>query len=306
MRLPCSVSQSAAGPDTIATAPIWFMQERVAKAFDRAAEYLLGRQCADGGFCFYRCEYLEEPNLADTYHAVAALSLLGRALPHAADATAFVERFPPSAQPSHLYYITETRRLVDSGFQPNERLACAIRRLRLTEPPSPSHLSDWLQRTRLVARLKGDFADRLDIEVVRRMLERVVEHGGFGSRPNLCDTWLALEILDACGRVQALPAMTGFVERLQGKPFGFTNTLVGTTANVDTIFAGVRSCALLGIPVRYPEWATSFTLLCQTGGGGFARAPNALPNIEYTFKALAALTSLVHLAGSECFQILLR
>jgi hypothetical protein len=281
------------------------MQARVANAFDRAAEYLLGRQCAEGGFCFYRCEYLEEPNLADTYHAVAALSLLGRALPRAADVIAFVERFPPSAQPSHLYYIAETRRLVDSGFQPNERLACAIRGLRLTEPPSPSHLSDWLQRTRLVARLKGDFADRLDIDIVRRMLERV-EHGGFGSRPNLCDTRLALEILDACGRVQALPAIAPFVERLQGKPFGFTNTLVGTTATVDTIFAGVRSCALLGIPVRYPELATRFLLLCQTGGGGFARAPNALPNIEYTFEALAALTSLVHSAGSDCSQILLR
>lgn len=254
----------------------------------------MGRQCAQGGFCFYRFEHLEEPNLADTYYAVAALSLLAQPLRRAADVITFVERFPSSVQPEHLYYIAGTRRLVDSGFRPDERLACAIRRLRLTEPPSSGNLSDWLERTRLVARLKADFADRLDIAVVRRMLDRVIDDGGFGSRPNLCDTRLALEILDACDGLYVFPTITTFIGRLQRRPFGFADTTMGTTANVDVIFAGVRSCALLGIPVCYPDLALEFLLLCQTGGGGFARAPDALPNIEYTFKAATALMSLMH------------
>lgn len=36
-------------------------------ALERSLKYVTSRQCRNGGFCFYRTEYLEEPNLYDTY-----------------------------------------------------------------------------------------------------------------------------------------------------------------------------------------------------------------------------------------------
>ena len=50
---------------------------RLDAALARARAYLLGRQCANGGFSFYRGEYLEEPNTHDTWHALAAMRMLG-------------------------------------------------------------------------------------------------------------------------------------------------------------------------------------------------------------------------------------
>ncbi len=276
-------------------------RERLAGAYDHATQYLLGRQCANGGFCFYRSEHLEEANLADTYHAVSALKVLGQPLPRAAQLIAFVDRFPPTAQPSELYYFTMTKRLIEPAFCPDERVVRAIRGLRLSAPPSASRVSGWVQRARWVARLKRDFADPLDGDAIRGFLESVVEDGGFGSRPNLEDTWLALEILAACGDARAIASVAGFVDRLQSEPFGFTGTLIGTTANVDVILAGVRSCALLGLPVRYPELAIRFLLQCQTSRGGFSRAPDALPSIEYTYEALAALVALAPESAQATF-----
>jgi hypothetical protein len=268
------------------------MEPRVAQALRRAAQYLLGRQCADGGFCFYRSEHLEEPNLGDTYHAVSALKLLDHAVPREPDIVAFVDRFPQSEQPHHLYYLSHTRRAIEPTYRPADWIVRSVRALQVTPPPSPSRVSGWLERTRLVVRLKREFAEAPDADATRRLLESLKDDGGFGSRPNLHDTWFALEILDACGDACAWPESAAFIDRLQCEPFGFTDTLVGTKANVDVVYAGVRSCALLDLPVRYPDHALRFLLHCQTGNGGFARAPDALPSIEYTHAAMAALLRL--------------
>jgi hypothetical protein len=276
------------------------MDLRVVHACSRAVRYVLSRQCASGGFCFYRSDYLEEPNLADTYHAVTALGLLGHAVPREADVAAFLDGFPPSAQPAHLYYRVGTRRALEPAFRPAEGLARSIQDLRLTTPPSTIRLSGWLARTRLCVRLKRELADVAgedamlpDGSTIRRWLRRVItREGGFGARPNLHDTWLALEILEACEALDGWLQTAAFIDRLQAKPFGFTETLVGITANIDVIFAGVRCCGLLGIPVRYPERALRFVLQCQTGNGGFARAPDALPGLDYTCAAIGALLSL--------------
>ncbi|MDH7594200.1 MAG: hypothetical protein QHG99_07615 [Methanomicrobiales archaeon] len=37
-------------------------------------EYVKGCRCGSGGYCFYR---LDEPNAADTYHALFTMVLLG-------------------------------------------------------------------------------------------------------------------------------------------------------------------------------------------------------------------------------------
>ena len=59
------------------------LTSRARQAVAEATAYLRGRQSYNGGFCFYRFEYLDEPNLRDTYHAIAALTLLGAEVPRA-------------------------------------------------------------------------------------------------------------------------------------------------------------------------------------------------------------------------------
>ena len=54
---------------------------RLDAALERATDYIRTRQCADGGFCYYRYADLEEPNLHDTYYAVAACRLLRTGVP---------------------------------------------------------------------------------------------------------------------------------------------------------------------------------------------------------------------------------
>lgn len=50
---------------------------RINESRQRVRNYLLGRESPSGGFCFYRTDYLDEPSLFDTWHATAALGLLG-------------------------------------------------------------------------------------------------------------------------------------------------------------------------------------------------------------------------------------
>jgi hypothetical protein len=65
-----------------ATSRINALTECAYKSCQCACRYLLGRQSPTGGFCFYRSEYLDEANLFDTWHAVAALALLNELSPH--------------------------------------------------------------------------------------------------------------------------------------------------------------------------------------------------------------------------------
>ena len=58
-----------------------FMALRLGAARDQAVRYLAARQSPGGAFCFYRTDRVDEPNLADTYHALRALALLGVEVP---------------------------------------------------------------------------------------------------------------------------------------------------------------------------------------------------------------------------------
>ncbi|MDD4932462.1 MAG: hypothetical protein PHO89_03240 [Methylacidiphilaceae bacterium] len=48
---------------------------------ERCRDYVTGQQCRDGGFCFYRSDYIEESNLYDTGFALATLRVLGVTAP---------------------------------------------------------------------------------------------------------------------------------------------------------------------------------------------------------------------------------
>lgn len=75
---------------------------RARKALAAAEAYIRGRQSPNGGFCFYRSHLIDQPSLADTYHAVASLAQLGREPPARKAITDFVTH--ARLYGAHYYY----------------------------------------------------------------------------------------------------------------------------------------------------------------------------------------------------------
>lgn len=278
------------------------MSERIEVACDLAVGYLTARQSPRGGFCFYRSKWIDEPNLADTYHAVRALRRLARRIPLHDAVRKFVLSFTASGQPGHLFYAASLLEMLEPGMEWHADLKARVASLRVARPlPAPgAHITGWLERARWVAQLKSLAGDRQAVDDLAELVRDLQHHGGFGATPNLWDTWLALDILRLNG--EPLPHeqdVEAFIASVQRKPVGFTATLECRMVNLETIFAGVHCCSMLGAPVRYADHALAFVLGCQGQRGGFASSPGALPNIELTDRALEAIADLRDKVGGN-------
>lgn len=268
--------------------------ERLAQA---ARRYLLDRQSKDGGFCYYRSAYLDEPNLSDTYYAVSALELIGSLPEDRGSLVDFATRFIHVRQALARYQAASLLRCVQGvEFQPQQDWVDEVSRWTMPEPPdrdSPQ-LTAWLNRTRTLVRLKNDFTafhDRDRVALTVRALEHAT--GGFGNCPNILDTATAIDILAHCeGSPVRLPPTRQFVDSLQVPYIAFTLTPSSSTTNVDVTFSGLQCCIAMDTPVRFTAEASSFVKACQAGNGGFARAPSASATIELTYKALRSLRAL--------------
>lgn len=265
---------------------------RAREAAARAAAYLVGRQSYSAGFCFYKSDHVDEPNLHDTYHAVAALRLLGSSVPRLGELARFLDRARLSA-PSHYFYYAFTLELIGCERRIDLRHRAAIRALRVDAPPDEvrGSVTGWLESILRIVRLLRRFAGLPELPHVVRFVRGLCREGGYGAKPNLRDTWLASSILSVLGE----PLSSGtpaFIDRLQVPSFGFTYTANSLMGNLDVLHAGVECCALLRRRVRYPTDCLRFALACQTAKGGFSRAPDALPDIELTHRALEIMARL--------------
>lgn len=255
-----------------------------------AVSYLLGRQSPNGGFCFYRTNGVEEPNLFDTFHAVAALTQLGCPVPRQPVLINFLQRFALDEQTNALYYRAFTLKnlgradLVDTG---------AIHRLAL-EPPLSQRitLSAALRRLYQGLQLKRGFGGvAADFGGLAKAVCALQDHGGYGDKPNLEDTATALSVLAVLGALDRHTAARArpFVDALQVEGFGFTLTLDSLKPGLDVIRAGIEACDLLDLPLRFGSAIERLVLACQAADGGFARVPGALPEIESTHHAIEIL-----------------
>jgi hypothetical protein len=267
---------------------------RIHQSRTLARHYLLGRQSPSGGFCFYRSAYLDEPNLFDTWHAVAALNLLGEKLPQQEALVNFVCALPLGSQPYELFYRTFTLDMLNSPDPEHSRvmaMADAVLLPSLT-PDHSSELSGQMERLILSLRLKQHFGLAFDKAQVSESVLRM-EHpdGGFGNPANLLDTHLALDVLALCGQT-ATNQTAAFLDRMTVPKFAFRLTQNSLTPTLETVCAGIECCRLFKLPVAYPEDAASVILACQTGKGGFAPASDALPDIGLTHLALHGIAAL--------------
>jgi hypothetical protein len=265
------------------------LRERARRAVMVAVGYLHGRQSFNGGFCFYRWQGVDEPNLHDTWHAVAALTLVGTEVPSADETASSLDG----------YMATSPEALYQRAFA-LDRLGCVSRlggqdfqRIRDLQPaaalasnaPIGARLGAVLHilcLQRRFAVLQPDAAIVDDLVALRR-------DGGWGDKPNLGDTWRGLAILHMLETGVPPEDTRDFVDALQVASLGFTVTRDSLAASLDTVCAGFGACALLGLPVRHRDDALDYLLACQSSNGGFARTPDALPNIACTHRALQAL-----------------
>ena len=255
--------------------------------FDGARAYILSRQSRSGAFCFYKTEHVDEPNLHDTHHAVAALALLGVDVPRVELLGQFLNSFL-SCEPHTLYYRVFALDLLGCsslvGAQPLAEAALGVPRATVR-----TATSGWLETTLKVLLLKrrvGDFRDRPDLI---QFIDGLKADGGYGDKPNLWDTYLSLTILALLANRPPEAATAAFVDRLQVPSFGFTLTGDSLLGSLDIVYAGMKCCAMLGVPVRYKADALRFVYACQSTNGGFSRVPDALPDIEMTSRALRIL-----------------
>ncbi len=265
---------------------------RIKAARLRAAGYLHDRQSDTGGFCFYRSPYIDEPNLHDTWHAAAALALLGIDVPRKDVLVNDLCAARVSGLDS-LYFVVRTLDLLQSSSL-KDLPQSGIRALPLSAPPAGSAVaaSNWLARTLKTAYLRQRFDMLSQAPDVLQHIRDLRRDGGYGDKPNLCDTGLALRLLALLGGPAPGPDTHAFVERKQLPSYGFTLTDDSRLCNVDVLYGGLQCCAMLSLPVKHAADLLRFVLGCQAASGGFAAAPGAAPNIALTHRALQILDTL--------------
>ena len=266
---------------------------QAARAIARGSVYIESRQSRNGGFCFYKGIYIDEPNLHDTYHAVAARCIIGADVEHADALARFVAHFPLGGSTHYYYYAFTLDLLGRSALIDSERLA-RIAALPVAVPPAGRRVAtnSWLAAVLRTARLKRRFAELRDFPEFVRFIGTLKADGGYGKKANLLDTYLCISIVALLDKLPGAADLRRFVERLQVPTFGFRLTGDSLVTNLDVLHAGVKCCSMLGLPLKYPADALAFALACQTSNGGFSRVPDALPDIEMTRRALQIVASI--------------
>jgi hypothetical protein len=266
---------------------------KIGEALAGAETYIRGRQSAEGGFCFYRSTFVDEPFLGDTYYAISALRLLGVEVPRAADAAEFVSRASLFGL-NYLYFYAFSLDLLGYASLIRPEPLASIRELGVAAPDAQAGVptGEWLENTRKTVQLQKRFAGSLDHSNVVRYLRNMKRNGGFGNAPNLVDTHRALEILMMIDPDGGFDDTASFINELQKPPAGFTATRESSAANLEVLEAGVKCCSLLHVPVRHRVAVLEFALACQCNNGGFSRVPVALPDLEQTHRALQTIVLL--------------
>lgn len=263
----------------------------------RALGYVAARKCSAGGFCFYRTRFLEEPNLADTFYALSTYRLLGREIPDKESHAAYLaDCRPSSAQTDPLYYFVFSALSLGKP-QLASRVLSPGSRLEMTDRTPQISVTAWLARTLKILRLEKAWGQ--PVSTVADRVRKARRGPGWGDKPNLWDTYLALRILEELDGLRAEQDAADFIDRLQAPLSGFRATEDSSLADIDTVYAGVLSCALLGLPLRYPRDVLRFVLMCQRSHGGFGRTLNGIGDLRTTFMALRIVEQLCPGSGNE-------
>jgi hypothetical protein len=269
---------------------------------DACCRYVVGRQTRGGGFSFYAHQDwgVEEPNSPDTYAAIAALQLLGAVVPNAGRCKDWLndQQEPSGAYPTLVIGHAALKALRFLAAEPRydprpfiRRWDSILRPTRARKPP-PGWLADLLRWIELCTDFGIAPSAEMHGQVSAALAAVRCEGGGYGSPgENLADTARVLELsarfgLDAPGGILA------YARQCEAPPFGFNITPVGAGSNLETLLSGMRILRYYEVEPSDPEQIRRYIAACQTGTGGFGRAPGAIAQLTETLRALEVLILL--------------
>ncbi len=276
------------------------MNDIIHQLKSRIVDYVMARQCGSGGFCFYR---LDEPNGADTYHALTVLHLLDVGFQDAKTA-AFLKRLQ-NADGSYdgiyaAFYAIGGLRLLGHkpDADPGPFIDQSAAGYRLNADRFPAGVASLFQRAACLVNLLLYRESEVE-EGQRERLNRLIlayrnGDGGFGHpRSTLTDTAFALRMLGGLAYpVESLAAET-FSRRCEDAAFGFTDIPGSSLSCLESLDAGLTASQIAGYRPRYLEACVDFIMACQNRNGGFARAINGgISTLENTCCAVHVLKTL--------------
>ena len=265
-----------------------------------AQNYVLSRQSADSGFCFYRVWGVEESTAPDTYYAIAVLRFWGIAIPRSVE----LIRWLQSLQDDQGRYSSLTN--ASFGMRALSLLAAAPLcdpRPRLLDWATQAAgrkgtvgsetLRDW-QRCVQLQRLLAP--DKPLPEVIRSGAEAILHSmeaaaGGFGSHPNLIDSGIAWALQRLLGQPHR-PQDQIFLHACEDATLGLRLSPDGASTRLEAIFWGVLQMVRLHIAPEHSQAIMAYVRACQLVNGGFGRRAGAIATLEGTFHAVMIAAGL--------------
>lgn len=266
-----------------------------------AVDYLSGRQTPLGGFCFYRDWGVEEPSAADTFHALAALALLGAPPRDGAGARGWLQdlqdnsgRYPDIAT---AWYATEGLARVQARPRRDPTHWLAAQAGFLFGEPSRGRRPDavLLEAARyfeLCRRFRVALESR-HREATARVLRTLQDPSGPFPRgaPTLVADAVALR-LAAAAALMPDRRLLDHVHACEDRLYGFRALPSGRSTHLEVLAAGCAVLRHFGAPLRYAPALRRTVAACQSRGGGFGRQIGAIPTLRATWHAVTILHML--------------
>lgn len=268
-------------------------------AEDLAANYILSRQDADGGFCFYRAWGAEESTAPDTFYAVASLQCLGREIPRQEPLIRTLQRQQstsgdfPSLTVAY-FSLSALRRLgADPVHDPQPALEQWMRRLP-GAGLAPDRWSSGLRAIARCVRLAANWSlppSAWEAAALALLALSRDAGGGYGVKANPTDTYHALILRQALGKTMTA-ADQAFLQHCEDPVLGIRMAPDSASTNMETIHAALRAFSLLNERPRFPAAIGQFLRRCQHRQGGFGRTGDAIATLESTWRAIAIRQAL--------------
>lgn len=271
---------------------------------DLAKRYILDRLCPSGGFCHYG---LDEPNLHDTWHALAGLRILG-VRPDSEATARFLRSFqePDGSfrSAAQAYFALQGLDMLGATPSHDPTNCVAVLALIAAQSLIRAQTSDAsiLEDTRRIIALQRQY----NVPIVRgkdignRIMDWRNNDGGFGApASSLTETLPAVEILHRLGCGEGAAGAAGFVRTCEHPVSGFTD-MPGTSLHyIEHIHAGLALCRALRIKPLYAAACAAMVRRCQLANGGFARTSSGIATLENTYLALRCLELLKFLCTGD-------
>lgn len=266
-------------------------------AFDphAAAAYVLSRQCADGGYGFYRTPEwgVDESNAPDTRAALETLQALGYEPPRPAQTATYLRglqegdgSFPTVVIGEAALAGLEALGALPARSPEKWALAMADRTLLRHAPPTRDVLVSARRAVALLARCGIALGAGHRAEIASLLAALAVPGGGWAAPGADLEATADAVALGLAAGVAVADAALSLLQACEDPRLGYRRAPHTTGAPVTTLSAGAWLTDALGVAVAYPEALQRNIALLQRPNGGFAANHFGLPTLQDTWRAV--------------------